>query len=59
MKVLAGMLTDCSLFYNRVNYDHVSWCFVIVALQSKTLILKARLWFHKVDMGLSSCMDKI
>ena len=34
-------------------------CFVIVVLQSKTLILKARLWFHKVDMGLCSCMDKM
>ena len=30
-----------------------------MVLQSQTLILKERLWFHTIDMGLSSCMDKM
>ena len=34
-------------------------CFVIVVLQNQTLILNARLWFHKIDMGLASCMEKM
>ena len=30
-----------------------------VVLKSQTLTLKTKLWFHKIDMGLSSCMDKM